>query len=108
MFHEESPQVSREHGYPEKNCIISTPGPMARMLTSGQLSASLKSDQSKATPSQKTAQKGVGAVYRIEDAVMKTAKATEEAQITLGDMLYEIRLQGQRASLLSDPFSQLL
>ena len=78
------------------------------MLTIGQLSAFLKSDQAKETPSERTAQRGVSAVYRIEDAVMKTAKATEEAQITLRDMLYAIRLQVQRASPFSDPFSQLL
>ena len=71
---------------------------MARMLTTGQLSAFLKSDQAKATPSERTAQRGVSAVYRIEDAVMKTAIATEEAQFILREMLYAIRLQGQMAS----------
>ena len=55
---------------------------MGRALTTRQLSAFLKSDQAKAAPSEKTAQKTTDAVKGTEDAVKETTAAianTEKA-----------------------------
>jgi len=56
---------------------------MARMLTTRQFSAFLKSDQAKAAPSEKTAQETTGAVKRAEDAVKETTKAIAETRAEL-------------------------
>jgi len=56
---------------------------MARMLTTRQFSAFLKSDQAKAAPSEKTAQETTDAVKRAEDAVKETTKAIAETRAEL-------------------------
>jgi len=59
--------------------MISTLGPAARMLTTRQLSAFLKSDQAKAAPSERTALEATDVLKQIKDT-MEMAQATQRLQ----------------------------
>ena len=64
------------------------------MLTTGQLSAFLKSGQAKAAPSERTAQEGASAVNRIQDAIMGTMRGEAVTQTILKEIHAEIVQQG--------------
>ena len=75
---------------------------MARMLTTRQLSAFLRSEQANAAPSGKTAQETIVAVKRTEDAIGKTTEAIEgtkdaiaKTQAVIEKTQNELKQQGQ-------------
>ena len=65
------------------------------MLTTGQLSAFLKSDQAKAAPSERTAQEAAWAVKRTEDAIKETVGSIVRSEETVKQIGSQLIQQGQ-------------
>ena len=65
------------------------------MLTTGQLSAFLKSDQAKAAPSERTAQETAWAVKRTEDAIKETVGSIVRSEETVKQIGSQLIQQGQ-------------